>query len=95
MKNSDVIDRIKNDMFNMPRLPKFYLIFNAIHYLILEEKLKKGDKLPGQCYISINTGISLFSIKKAWSELKEFGFIKCNKNGTFIIKSPCSDYGPF
>lgn len=68
-------------------VPIYEQISNAIRDEILKEKLKAGEKLPSVRNLARELSISILTVKKAYDELENEGFIESRQGlGTFVGK---------
>ena len=68
-------------------VPIYEQISNAIRDEILKENLKAGEKLPSVRNLARELSISILTVKKAYDELENEGFIESRQGlGTFVGK---------
>ena len=68
-------------------VPIYEQISNAIRDEILKENLKAGEKLPSVRALARELSISILTVKKAYDELENEGFIESRQGlGTFVGK---------
>lgn len=68
-------------------VPIYEQISNAIRDEILKENLKAGEKLPSVRVLARELSISILTVKKAYDELENEGFIESRQGlGTFVGK---------
>ncbi len=66
-------------------VPLYEQIKKAIKDNILKEKVVAGEKLPSVRNLSKDIGVSILTVKKAYDELEEEGFIASRQGlGTFV-----------
>ncbi len=67
------------------------LVLDQIKSLLMERKLKPGDRLPNEKELSEALGVSRGSIREAMKILSAYGLVEVKVgNGTFIAESPGS-----
>mgnify|MGYP002153988818 CR=1 FL=1 len=72
---------------NGSAVPIYEQIKNAIREEILNGKLKAGEKLPSVRNLARELSISILTVKKAYDELENEGFIESRQGlGTFVGK---------
>ena len=65
------------------------LVVNHIKQLLVERKLKPGDRLPNELEISEGMGVSRGSVREAMKILSAFGLIEVKVgNGTYVSDTP-------
>lgn len=65
------------------------IVVNSIKQLLVNRRLKPGDKLPSELEISEGLGVSRGSVREAMKILSAFGLIDIRVgNGTFVCESP-------
>jgi len=65
------------------------IVVNSIKQLLVERKLKSGDRLPSELEISEGLGVSRGSVREAMKILSAFGLIEIRVgNGTFVCEAP-------
>lgn len=65
------------------------LVVNHIKQLLVERKLKPGDRLPNELEISEGMGVSRGSVREAMKILSAFGLIEVKVgNGTYVSDAP-------
>ena len=68
-------------------VPIYEQIKNAIRDEILKENVKAGEKLPSVRVLARELSISILTVKKAYDELEDEGFIESRQGlGTFVGK---------
>ncbi|MFO3667722.1 GntR family transcriptional regulator [Anaerococcus kampingiae] len=68
-------------------VPIYEQIKNAIRDEILKENVKAGEKLPSVRALARELSISILTVKKAYDELEDEGFIESRQGlGTFVGK---------
>ena len=68
------------------------LVVNSIKQLLMDRKLKPGQKLPSELEISEGLGVSRGSVREATKILSAFGLIDIRVgDGTYVCKSPGND----
>ncbi|WP_106461791.1 GntR family transcriptional regulator [Anaerococcus sp. Marseille-P3915] len=68
-------------------VPIYEQIKNAIRDEILKDNVKAGDKLPSVRALARELSISILTVKKAYDELEDEGFIESRQGlGTFVGK---------
>lgn len=72
---------------NGSAVPIYEQIKNAIREEILNGKIKSGEKLPSVRVLARELSISILTVKKAYDELENEGFIESRQGlGTFVGK---------
>lgn len=72
---------------NGSAVPIYEQIKNAIRDEILKGNLKAGEKLPSVRAMARELSISILTVKKAYDELEDEGFIESRQGlGTFVGK---------
>lgn len=70
---------------NKSAIPLYEQIKNAIKENILENNLSFGDKLPSFRTLSKDLKVSIITVKKAYDELEDEGFVQTKQGlGTFV-----------
>lgn len=70
---------------NNSAVPLYEQIKNAIKDNILKDKVHSGEKLPSVRNLSKEISVSILTVKKAYDELEEEGFIESRQGlGTFV-----------
>lgn len=65
------------------------IVVNNIKQLLVEQKLKPGDRLPNEMEISRGMGVSRGSVREAMKILSAFGLIDIQVgNGTYVSRHP-------
>ena len=65
------------------------IVVNNIKQLLIERKLKPGDRLPSELEISEGMGVSRGSVREAMKILTAFGLVEIRVgNGTYICQKP-------
>lgn len=65
------------------------IVVNSIKQLLMDRRLKPGDKLPSELDISEGLGVSRGSVREAMKILSAFGLIDIRVgNGTFVCETP-------
>lgn len=65
------------------------MVVNSIKQLLVERKLKPGDRLPSEQEISEGMGVSRGSVREAMKILSAFGLVDIRVgNGTYICDTP-------
>jgi len=65
------------------------IVVNNIKQLLVERKLKPGDRLPNELEISEGLGVSRGSVREAMKILSAFGLVDIRVgNGTYVCESP-------
>lgn len=65
------------------------IVINSIKQLLMDRRLKPGDKLPSEIEISDGLGVSRGSVREAMKILSAFGLIDIRVgNGTYVCESP-------
>ena len=62
------------------------IVVNNIKHLLMERKLKPGDRLPSESEISEGMGVSRGSVREAMKILSAFGLV-CEKPGSTLMDS--------
>lgn len=72
---------------NNSSIPIYEQIKEAIKKEILTDNLKEGEKLPSVRSLSRNLKISILTVKKAYDELVEEGFVETKQGlGSFVTE---------
>jgi len=67
------------------------IVVNNIKHLLMERKLKPGDRLPSESEISEGMGVSRGSVREAMKILSAFGLVDVKVgNGTYVCEKPGS-----
>ena len=67
------------------------IVVNNIKQLLVEQKLKPGDRLPNELEISEGLGVSRGSVREAMKILSAFGLVNVKVgNGTYVCEKPGS-----
>lgn len=70
---------------NSSQIPIYQQIKNAIITQIMSDELVEGDSIPSIRNLALDIKISVMTIKKAYDELEEEGYIKSVQGkGTFV-----------
>jgi len=69
-------------------IPIYVQIKDQIICLIAKNELKEGDKLPSVRQLSTDIGVNLHTINKAYSILKETGFLVVNRRKGVLVNAP-------
>ncbi|MFQ7553011.1 MAG: FadR/GntR family transcriptional regulator [Blautia marasmi] len=65
------------------------IVVNSIKQLLMERRLKPGDKLPNELEISEGLGVSRGSVREAMKILSAFGLVDIRVgNGTYVCETP-------
>ena len=65
------------------------IVVNNIKQLLMERKLKPGDRLPSELEISEGLGVSRGSVREAMKILSAFGLVDVKVgNGTYVCEKP-------
>lgn len=65
------------------------IVVNSIKQLLIERRLKPGDKIPSELEISEGLGVSRGSVREAMKILSAFGIVEVKVgNGTYIVDAP-------
>ena len=65
------------------------VVVNNLKQLLMEGKLRPGDRLPNELEISEGMGVSRGSVREAMKILSAFGLIDIRVgNGTFVSETP-------
>ena len=65
------------------------LVVNNIKQLLIEKKLKPGDRLPSELEISEGMNVSRGSVREAMKILSAFGLVDIKiGNGTYVCETP-------
>lgn len=68
------------------------IVINSIKQLLIDRRLKPGEKLPSESEISEGLGVSRGSVREAMKILSAFGLIEIKVgNGTYVCESPGND----
>ncbi|MDU1582689.1 MAG: GntR family transcriptional regulator [Peptoniphilus harei] len=66
-------------------IPLYEQIKNAIKENILKNKVEEGEQLPSVRTLSKDLKVSILTVKKAYDELEEEGFVESRQGlGTFV-----------
>lgn len=72
-------------LINGSAIPLYEQIKNAIKENILKNKVKEGEQLPSVRTLSKDLKVSILTVKKAYDELEEEGFVESRQGlGTFV-----------
>ena len=72
-------------LINGSSVPLYEQIKNAIKENILKNKVKGGEQLPSVRTLSKDLKVSILTVKKAYDELEEEGFVESRQGlGTFV-----------
>ncbi|WP_019125305.1 GntR family transcriptional regulator [Peptoniphilus grossensis] len=72
-------------LINGSAVPLYEQIKNAIKENILKNKVEEGEKLPSVRTLSKDLKVSILTVKKAYDELEEEGFVESRQGlGTFV-----------
>ena len=72
-------------LINGSAIPLYEQIKNAIKENILKNKVKEGEQLPSVRILSKDLKVSILTVKKAYDELEEEGFVESRQGlGTFV-----------
>lgn len=63
-------------LINGSAVPLYEQIKNAIKENILKNKVKEGEQLPSVRTLSKDLKVSILTVKKAYDELEEEGFVE-------------------
>lgn len=71
-------------LINGSAIPLYEQIKNAIKENILKNKVEEGEQLPSVRTLSKDLKVSILTVKKAYDELEEEGFVESRQGlGTF------------
>lgn len=72
-------------LINGSSVPLYEQIKNAIKENILKNKVGEGEQLPSVRTLSKDLKVSILTVKKAYDELEEEGFVESRQGlGTFV-----------
>ena len=72
-------------LINGSAVPLYEQIKNAIKENILKNKVSEGQQLPSVRTLSKDLKVSILTVKKAYDELEEEGFVESRQGlGTFV-----------
>ena len=72
-------------LINGSAIPLYEQIKNAIKENILKNKVEEGEQLPSVRTLSKDLKVSILTVKKAYDELEEEGFVELRQGlGTFV-----------
>ena len=72
-------------LINGSSVPLYEQRKNAIKENILKNKVKEGEQLPSVRTLSKDLKVSILTVKKAYDELEEEGFVESRQGlGTFV-----------
>ena len=72
-------------LINGSAIPLYEQIKNAIKENILKSKVEEGQQLPSVRTLSKDLKVSILTVKKAYDELEEEGFVESRQGlGTFV-----------
>ena len=72
-------------LINGSAIPLYEQIKNAIKENILKNKVEEGEQLPYVRTLSKDLKVSILTVKKAYDELEEEGFVESRQGlGTFV-----------
>lgn len=72
-------------LINGSSIPLYEQIKNAIKENILKNKVEEGKQLPSVRTLSKDLKVSILTVKKAYDELEEEGFVESRQGlGTFV-----------
>lgn len=72
-------------LINGSSVPLYEQIKKAIKENILKNKVKEGEQLPSVRTLSKDLKVSILTVKKAYDELEEEGFVESRQGlGTFV-----------
>ena len=72
-------------LINGSSVPLYEQIKNAIKENILKNKVEEGQQLPSVRTLSKDLKVSILTVKKAYDELEEEGFVESRQGlGTFV-----------
>ena len=72
-------------LINGSSVPIYEQIKNAIKENILKNKVEEGEQLPSVRTLSKDLKVSILTVKKAYDELEEEGFVESRQGlGTFV-----------
>lgn len=72
-------------LINGSAIPLYEQIKNAIKENILKNKVSEGQQLPSVRTLSKDLKVSILTVKKAYDELEEEGFVESRQGlGTFV-----------
>ena len=72
-------------LINGSAIPLYEQIKNAIKENILKNKVEEGEQLPSVRILSKDLKVSILTVKKAYDELEEEGFVESRQGlGTFV-----------
>lgn len=74
-------------LINGSAIPLYEQIKNAIKENILKNKVEEGEQLPSVRTLSKDLKVSILTVKKAYDELEEEGFVESRQGlGTFVAE---------
>ena len=74
-------------LINGSAIPLYEQIKNAIKENILKNKVSEGQQLPSVRTLSKDLKVSILTVKKAYDELEEEGFVESRQGlGTFVAE---------
>lgn len=74
-------------LINGSAVPLYEQIKNAIKENILKNKVSEGQQLPSVRTLSKDLKVSILTVKKAYDELEEEGFVESRQGlGTFVAE---------
>lgn len=77
--------KMKIILINGSAIPLYEQIKNAIKENILKNKVEEGEQLPSVRTLSKDLKVSILTVKKAYDELEEEGFVESRQGlGTFV-----------
>ena len=72
-------------LINGSAIPLYEQIKNAIKENFLKNKVEEGEQLPSVRTLSKDLKVSILTVKKAYDELEEEGFVESRQGlGTFV-----------
>ena len=72
-------------LINGSAIPLYEQIKNAIKENVLKNKVSEGEQLPSVRTLSKDLKVSILTVKKAYDELEEEGFVESRQGlGTFV-----------
>lgn len=72
-------------LINGSAVPLYEQIKNEVKENILKNKVSEGDQLPSVRTLSKDLKVSILTVKKAYDELEEEGFVESRQGlGTFV-----------
>ncbi|MCI5951421.1 MAG: GntR family transcriptional regulator [Anaerostipes sp.] len=78
----------KNIMDKNSAIPLYFQLYSYLENLIKEGTLKEGDRLPGEEEMTALVGISRPTVRQAYKELSEKGYVKRRRSKGTIVTKP-------